>query len=75
MRTSPSTHDATTTSTVGPANQPDRFPWLPILVLGFTWFLAVAIELNPASLLDAIAADLDKRNHSSQPRAPSPRPA
>lgn len=41
------------------ATQPDRFPWLPILVLGFAWFLAVAIELSPAGLLGAIAADLD----------------
>jgi predicted MFS family arabinose efflux permease len=39
--------------------QPERFPWLPILVLGFAWFLAVAIELSPAGLLGAIAADLD----------------
>lgn len=38
---------------------PQRFPWLPILVLGFAWFLAVAIELSPAGLLGAIAADLD----------------
>jgi predicted MFS family arabinose efflux permease len=39
--------------------EPEHFPWLPILVLGFTWFLAVAIELSPAGLLGAIAADLD----------------
>ena len=38
---------------------PDRFPWLPILVLGFAWLLAVAIELSPAGLLNAIAADLN----------------
>jgi hypothetical protein len=37
----------------------EPFPWLPILVLGFAWFLAVAIELSPAGLLGAIAADLD----------------
>ena len=44
----------------GPDQQwPERFPWLPILVLGFAWFLAVAIELSPAGLLNAIAADLD----------------
>src|SRR3954463_5317150 len=39
--------------------QAKPFPWLPILVLGFAWFLAVAIELSPAGLLGAIAADLD----------------
>ena len=37
----------------------EPFPWLSILVLGFAWFLAVAIELSPAGLLGAIAADLD----------------
>jgi len=37
---------------------PERFPWLPILVLGFAWLLAVAIELSPAGLLNTIAADL-----------------
>ena len=36
-----------------------RFPWTPILVLGFAWFLAVAIELSPAGLLGGIAADLN----------------
>ena len=41
------------------ASAPERFPWLPILVLGFAWFLAVAIELSPAGLLTAIAEDLD----------------
>ena len=39
--------------------QPEHFPWLPVLVLGFAWFLAVAIELSPAGLLGAIAADLN----------------
>lgn len=39
--------------------QPEHFPRLPILVLGFAWFLAVAIELSPAGLLGAIASDLD----------------
>jgi predicted MFS family arabinose efflux permease len=38
---------------------PTRFPWAPILVLGFAWFLAVAIELSPAGLLGGIAADLN----------------
>ena len=38
---------------------PTRFPWAPILVLGFAWFLAVAIELSPAGLLGSIAADLN----------------
>ncbi len=38
---------------------PTRFPWVPILVLGFAWFLAVAIELSPAGLLGAIATDLN----------------
>ncbi|MBG6218423.1 putative MFS family arabinose efflux permease [Arthrobacter sp. CAN_A6] len=36
-----------------------RFPWAPILILGFAWFLGVAIELSPAGLLSDIAADLD----------------
>jgi predicted MFS family arabinose efflux permease len=35
-----------------------RFPWFPILVLGFAWFLAVAIELSPAGLLGDISGDL-----------------
>ena len=39
--------------------QPERFPWLPVLVLGLAWFLAVAIELSPAGLLGAVAADLN----------------
>ena len=38
---------------------PTRFPWAQILVLGFAWFLAVAIELSPAGLLGGIAADLN----------------
>ncbi|WP_375433351.1 MFS transporter [uncultured Friedmanniella sp.] len=56
------TEDLTPMSTpaADPAQvQPEHFPWLPIVVLGFTWFLAVAIELSPAGLLGAIAADLD----------------
>ncbi|NQX13403.1 MFS transporter [Microbacteriaceae bacterium VKM Ac-2855] len=35
------------------------FPWIPVLILGFAWFLAVAIELGPAGLLNDIARDLD----------------
>jgi predicted MFS family arabinose efflux permease len=35
-----------------------RFPWFPILVLGFAWFVAVAIELSPTGLLGEIAGDL-----------------
>ena len=57
-----STDDPTTAPAAGAKPtlaQPERFPWLPILVLGFAWFLAVAIELSPAGLLGAIAADLD----------------
>jgi predicted MFS family arabinose efflux permease len=58
MRTSLLTDEAATTSTSEPTMpHPERFPWLPILVLGFAWFLAVAIELSPAGLLSAIAAD------------------
>lgn len=38
---------------------PAVFPWMPILILGFAWFLAVAIELSPAGLLGAISADLN----------------
>lgn len=38
---------------------PVVFPWMPILILGFAWFLAVAIELSPAGLLGAISADLN----------------
>jgi predicted MFS family arabinose efflux permease len=38
---------------------PTRFPWAPILILGFAWFLAVAIELSPAGLLGGIATDLN----------------
>lgn len=43
-----------------PADQPQRapFPWGPLLVLGFAWFLAVAIELSPAGLLGDIAREL-----------------
>ena len=32
---------------------PTRFPWVPILGLGFAWFLAVAIELSPAGYSEA----------------------
>src|SRR6476661_1659933 len=62
MKASPSTDDATTVREAlssPTAPQPERFPWLPILVLGFAWFLAVAIELSPAGLLSAIAEDLN----------------
>ncbi|SFF73880.1 MFS transporter [Curtobacterium sp. YR515] len=38
---------------------PARFPWGPILVLGFAWFLGVAIELSPAGLLGDISRDLN----------------
>ncbi|MDQ1579372.1 MAG: hypothetical protein QOD05_147 [Microbacteriaceae bacterium] len=41
------------------SHSPTRFPWIPILVLGFAWFLAVAIELSPAGLLGDISADLN----------------
>ena len=34
------------------------FPWAPVSVLGFAWFLAVSIELSPAGLLIGIAGDL-----------------
>jgi len=37
---------------------PHRFPWTPILILGVAWFLAVAVELGPSGLLNAIARDL-----------------
>ncbi|WP_026554446.1 MFS transporter [Arthrobacter sp. 35W] len=37
----------------------DKFPWLPILVLGFAGFLGLTVELSPAGLLNSIAADLD----------------
>ncbi len=36
---------------------PAAFPWGPMLVLGFAWFLGVAIELSPSGLLTAIADD------------------
>ena len=36
---------------------PAAFPWGPMLVLGFAWFLGVAIELSPSGLLTAIAGD------------------
>ena len=36
-----------------------RFPWPAIIVLGFAWFLAVAIELSPAGLLSDISSSLD----------------
>ena len=49
------TEPATATETAATT----RFPWAPILVLGFAWFLAVAIELSPAGLLGGIAADLN----------------
>ncbi|NQX26117.1 MFS transporter [Microbacteriaceae bacterium VKM Ac-2854] len=42
-----------------PAPSRHPFPWLPVLILGFAWFLAVAIELGPAGLLNDIARDLD----------------
>lgn len=42
----------------GPDPDADRFPWVPVLALGFAWFLGVAVELSPAGLLGAIAADL-----------------
>ena len=35
-----------------------RFPWPPILILEFAWFLGVAIELTPAGLLTGIAKEL-----------------
>ncbi|WAM19080.1 MFS transporter [Rhodococcus sp. JS3073] len=38
---------------------PDRFPWWPLLVLGFAWFLGVAVELSPAGMLGGIADELD----------------
>ncbi|MFJ4295668.1 MFS transporter [Curtobacterium sp. NPDC089689] len=38
---------------------PRLFPWTPILILGFAWFLAVAVELGPSGLLTDIADDLD----------------
>jgi DHA1 family inner membrane transport protein len=58
--TAPNNVIPTSKTTVEPTRvQPEQFPWLPILVLGFTWFLAVAIELSPAGLLGAIANDLD----------------
>src|SRR3954452_23704392 len=50
---------AARTTLVQDERWPDRFPWPPILVLGFAWLLAVAIELSPAGLLNAIAADLN----------------
>jgi predicted MFS family arabinose efflux permease len=34
------------------------FPWGPIAILGFAWFLAVSIELSPEGLLTGIARDL-----------------
>jgi predicted MFS family arabinose efflux permease len=50
------------TARSAPPMEPDapaRFPWVPMLVLGFAWFLAVAVELSPAGLLGGIAADLN----------------
>lgn len=44
-----------TTAAVTPA----KFPWGPMLVLGFAWFLGVAIELSPAGLLGDISRELD----------------
>lgn len=51
----------TTAADVSVRPVPNRhpFPWLPVLILGFAWFLAVAIELGPAGLLNDIAADLE----------------
>lgn len=62
MSDEPTTRDERTLpagASAGRMPQAEPFPWLPVLVLGFTWFLAVAIELSPAGLLGAIAADLD----------------
>ena len=50
---------STTAASAVRAGPPTRFPWVPILVLGAVWFLAVAIELSPAGLLGSIASDLD----------------
>jgi MFS family permease len=50
---------STATAAVQDERWPNPFPWLQILVLGFAWLLAVAIELSPAGLLNAIAADLN----------------
>jgi predicted MFS family arabinose efflux permease len=50
LKASPETTQAAATPVV--------FPWLPLLVLGFAWFLGVAIELSPSGLLLDIAGDL-----------------
>ncbi|KQQ08755.1 MFS transporter [Rathayibacter sp. Leaf296] len=49
--TSPTSTASTSTRSAGP------FPWIPVLILGFAWFLAVSIELSPAGLLIGIAQD------------------
>jgi hypothetical protein len=49
MTTSPETTQVPAT--------PATFPWGPLLVLGFAWFLGVAIELSPSGLLTDIADD------------------
>lgn len=62
----PAPRPATNTATGAPpgsgehlGGDPTRFPWIPVLALGFAWFLGVAIELGPSGLLTGIAADLD----------------
>jgi predicted MFS family arabinose efflux permease len=44
-------------ATAAPPLRPALFPWAPILLLGFMWLLAVAIELSPAGVLNAVADD------------------
>lgn len=47
------------TARVSSREHHDNFPWFPILMLGLSAFLGLAVELSPAGLLNAIAADLD----------------
>lgn len=50
----------TTTAAREPAGyRVEKFPWLPILMLGLAGFLGLTIELSPAGLLNGIAAPLD----------------